>query len=101
MRLSKKMFSFEIKIVSNVQGVFPKVFSKISAFVFLDKKQLKKSVYLAEKTLHFVKNFALVQEVFLKLYLNSELLFFFRQKQLLKVVFTMRKKRYILSKFSP
>ena len=62
MRLSKKMFSFEIKIVSNVKGVFPKVFSKISAFVFLDKKQLKKSVYLAEKMLHFDKIVAMAAQ---------------------------------------
>ena len=100
MRLGKKMFSLEIKIVSNLQEVLPKVLSKISAFVFLDKKQLKKSVYLAEKTLQFVKIFALVQGLFLKLCLNSQLLFFFRQKTTIKALFTMRKKRYIWSKLS-
>ena len=57
MRLSKKMFSFEIKIVSNVQGVFPKVLSKISAFVFLVKKQPKKECLPGRKNVTFCQNF--------------------------------------------
>ena len=44
-----------VKNVVLVKGVFPEIFSK-SFVLLLDKKQLKKTIYQAEKNVEFCKN---------------------------------------------